>query len=128
MLGKKRDELSEQANKLVNGLFKLDDTKKKVKEMAIELVATQQQVQYSTIECEEFLVNIVSQRHDADETQKIVTVRSVKIAEESKECKRLEEIARADLASVEPALEEAMMVKYLFFISSHLNQNILQNS
>ncbi|XP_008209980.1 dynein heavy chain 2, axonemal [Nasonia vitripennis] len=109
MLGEKRLELSEQANKLRNGLFKLDDTREKVNEMAVELAATQQQVQRSTAECEEYLVSIVSQRRDADETQKLVTARSVRIAEESKVCKRLEEIARADLATVEPALQEAMM-------------------
>ena len=121
MLGEKRRELSGQANKLRNGLFKLDDTKEKVNEMAVELAATQQQVQRSTAECEEYLVSIVSQRRDADETQKLVTARSLKIAEESKVCRRLEEIARADLASVEPFLEEAMMVRYfdLYFPPSH---------
>ncbi|KAJ8670787.1 hypothetical protein QAD02_002046 [Eretmocerus hayati] len=108
MLGEKRDELLGQANKLRGGLFKLDDTREKVNEMAVELVATQQQVQRSSVECEEFLASIVSQRRDADETQKLVTARSLRIAEESIECKELEAMARADLASVEPALEEAM--------------------
>lgn len=52
----------------------------------------------------------MNQRRDADETQKSVAARSQKIAEEQKECKKLEEIARADLATVEPALNEAMKV------------------
>lgn len=52
----------------------------------------------------------MNQRRDADETQKTVTARSQKISEEQKECKKLEEIARADLATVEPALNEAMKV------------------
>lgn len=58
-----------------------------------------------------------NQRRDADETQKLVTLRSQRIAEEQKECKRLEEIARADLATVEPALNEAIKVFNYFFLS-----------
>ncbi|XP_076651590.1 dynein heavy chain 2, axonemal kl-2 [Halictus rubicundus] len=108
MLAEKRQELEVQASKLRNGLSKIDDTRVKVNEMAAELEVTQEQVHKSTRECEEFLVTIVNQRRDADETQKTVTARSVKIAEEQKECKKLEELARADLETVEPALNEAM--------------------
>ncbi|XP_017886409.1 dynein heavy chain 2, axonemal [Ceratina calcarata] len=108
MLLEKRTELAQQANKLRNGLSKIDDTRVKVNEMAAELEVTQEQVHKSTRECEEFLVTIVNQRRDADETQKSVAARSEKITEEQKECKKLEELARADLATVEPALNEAM--------------------
>lgn len=52
----------------------------------------------------------MNQTRDADDTQKTVTARSLRIAEEQKECKKLEEHARADLATVEPALNEAMKV------------------
>nr|XP_034179953.1 dynein heavy chain 2, axonemal [Osmia lignaria] len=108
MLEEKRQDLASQANKLRSGLSKIDDTRVKVNEMAAELEITQEQVHKSTRECEEFLVTIVNQRREADETQKTVTARSLRIAEEQKECKRLEELARADLATVEPALNEAM--------------------
>ncbi|XP_068978772.1 dynein axonemal heavy chain 2 [Bombus flavifrons] len=108
MLAEKRKDLAIQANKLRNGLSKIDDTRVKVNEMATELEVTQEQVHKSTRECEEFLVTIVNQRRDADETQKTVAARSQRIGEEQKECKKLEEIARADLATVEPALNEAM--------------------
>nr|XP_012223058.1 PREDICTED: dynein heavy chain 2, axonemal-like [Linepithema humile] len=108
MLAEKRQDLADQANKLRGGLSKIDDTRVKVKEMAAELEVTQQQVHKSTRECEEFLVTIVNQRRDADETQKQVAAKSQRIAEEQKECKKLEELARADLASVEPALNEAV--------------------
>ncbi|XP_048505442.1 dynein axonemal heavy chain 2 [Athalia rosae] len=108
MLVTKQAELAEQSNKLRNGLFKIDDTSIKVTEMAAALEVTQQQVLTSTKECEEFLVTIVNQRRDADETQKAVTAKSIRIAEESTECKKLEEIARADLATVEPTLIEAI--------------------
>ncbi|KAL2735253.1 dynein axonemal heavy chain 2 [Vespula squamosa] len=108
MLHKKRQDLADQANKLRGGIFKIDDTQAKVNEMAAELEITQEQVQTSTRECEEFLVTIVNQRRDADDAQKMVTAKSLRIAEEQKECKKLEEIARADLATVEPALNEAI--------------------
>lgn len=110
MLASKRKDLADHTDKLGNGLYKLDDTKEKVNEMAAELEITQQQVYQSTKECEEFLVSIINQRRDTDETQKIVTARSIRIGEEQKECRRLEKIARADLATVEPLLEEAMRV------------------
>lgn len=118
MLLDKQGELAEQSSKLRNGLFKIDDTRVKVTEMAAALEITQQQVLTSTKECEEFLVTIMNQRRDADETQKAVTAKSVRIAEESQECKKLEEIARADLATVEPALNEAMKVKLSHSLSS----------
>ncbi|XP_078053365.1 dynein heavy chain 2, axonemal kl-2 [Augochlora pura] len=108
MLGEKRQELESQASKLRSGLSKIDDTRLKVNEMAAELEVTQEQVHKSTRECEEFLVTIVNQKRDADETQKSVTAKSLRIAEEQKECKKLEELARADLETVEPALNEAM--------------------
>ncbi|XP_076632445.1 dynein heavy chain 2, axonemal kl-2 [Colletes latitarsis] len=108
MLAEKRQDLADQANKLRSGLSKIDDTRVKVNEMAAELEVTQEQVHKSTRECEEFLVTIVNQSRDADETQKTVAARSLRIAEEQKECKKLEELARADLATVEPALNEAM--------------------
>lgn len=58
MLAEKRQELADQANKLRNGLSKIDDTRVKVNEMAAELEVTQEQVHKSARECEEFLVTI----------------------------------------------------------------------
>lgn len=66
-----------------------------------------------------------NQRRDADETQRQVTTKSLRIAEEQKECKKLEELARADLATVEPALNEAMkvcrIIESFFYICPALN-------
>jgi len=53
---------------------------------------------------------VVNQSRDADETQKQITIKSLRIADEQKECKKLEELARADLETVEPALNEAIKV------------------
>ncbi|KAL0129633.1 hypothetical protein PUN28_001711 [Cardiocondyla obscurior] len=108
MLARKRQDLADQANKLRGGLSKIDDTWVKVKEMAAELEVTQQQVHKSTTECEEFLVTIVNQSRNADETQKQITTKSLRIAEEQKECKKLEELARVDLETIEPTLNEAI--------------------
>ncbi|KAG5317386.1 DYH2 protein, partial [Pseudoatta argentina] len=108
MLKKKRQDLADEANKLRGGLSKIDDTRVKVKEMAAELEVTQQQVHKSTRECEEFLVTIANQSRDVDKTQKQITAKSLYIAEEQKECKKLEQLARADLEMVEPALDEAI--------------------
>lgn len=59
---------------------------------------------------------VVKQSRDADETQKQIAAKSRRIAEEQKECKKLEELARADLATVEPALNEAIKVVIELFL------------
>ncbi|KAK0165141.1 hypothetical protein PV328_003689 [Microctonus aethiopoides] len=116
MLEYKRQQLTEQENKLRGGLWKLDDTRDKVNEMAEELERTQKQVLNSTKDCEEYLLTIINQRRDADETEKSVTAKSIRIEKESKECKKLEEVARADLATVEPSLNDAMKI---YLLSTH---------
>lgn len=63
-----------------------------------------------------------NQRRDADETQKMVTAKSHRITEEQKECKKLEELARADLATVEPALNEAIKV-----VAKSFSKNIIRS-
>lgn len=116
MLESRRQKVAEQANKLHSGLTKINETKDKVNDMAVELEVTQRQVLKATEDCEEYLVTIVNQRRDADETQKNVIARSIRIEKESKECKKLEMLARADLETVEPALDEAMKAFYTYTI------------
>lgn len=108
MLENRRRKVAEQANKLNGGLTKINETKDKVNDMAVELEVTQRQVLKATEDCEEYLLTIVTQKRDADDTQKNVTARSVRIEKESEECKKLESVARADLETVEPALDRAM--------------------
>lgn len=55
-------------------------------------------------------MRVANQSRDADETQKQITAKSLRIAEEQKEFKKLEQLARADLETVEPALDEAIKV------------------
>lgn len=71
LLYEKRDELSGAANKLKNGLYKIDETREKVQSMSGELEEARVKVTQFQKQCEEFLVIIVQQKRDADEQQKV---------------------------------------------------------
>ena len=71
LLYEKRKELSDAANKLKNGLFKIDETREKVQTMSGELEEARANVTVFQKQCEEFLVIIVQQKRDADEQQKV---------------------------------------------------------
>ncbi|KAH0626110.1 hypothetical protein JD844_000881 [Phrynosoma platyrhinos] len=70
LLAEKRKELSDQANKLSNGLFKIDETREKVEVMTLELEDARKKVAEFQKQCEEYLVIIVQQKREADEQQK----------------------------------------------------------
>ncbi|XP_048524356.1 dynein axonemal heavy chain 2 [Dendroctonus ponderosae] len=108
MLGQKRVLLSSQANKLRNGLWKIDDTKAKVTTMSVELEEAQVKVAEFQQQCDDYLIIIVAQRKEADDQQKEVAKKSIKIGEEEIQCKRLAEVAQADLDEAMPALDEAV--------------------
>lgn len=59
-------------------------------------------------ECEEFLVNLVSQKREADEQQKSVAAFQTKIQEEEAKCLTIAEAAQKDLDEALPALNEAI--------------------
>ena len=71
LLYEKRRELSSAANKLKNGLYKIDETREKVQSMSGELEDARSNVTVFQKQCEEFLVIIVQQKRDADEQQKV---------------------------------------------------------
>ncbi|KAJ7313213.1 hypothetical protein JRQ81_004492 [Phrynocephalus forsythii] len=108
LLAEKRKELSDQVNKLRNGLFKIDETREKVEVMTVELEEARKKVAEFQKQCEEYLVIIVQQKREADEQQKTVTANSEKIAAEEIKCKALADNAQKDLEEALPALEEAM--------------------
>ncbi|XP_064408838.1 dynein axonemal heavy chain 2 [Latimeria chalumnae] len=108
LLVEKRKELGDEVNKLRNGLFKIDETRKKVEVMSLELEDAKKKVAEFQKQCEEYLVIIVQQKREADEQQKTVTANSEKIAAEEIKCKALAENAQKDLEEALPALEEAM--------------------
>ncbi|XP_006863561.1 PREDICTED: dynein heavy chain 2, axonemal [Chrysochloris asiatica] len=108
LLGEKRQELLDQANKLRTGLFKIDETREKVEVMSLELEDAKKKVAEFQKQCEEYLVIIVKQKREADEQQKAVTANSEKIAVEEIKCQALADNAQKDLKEALPALEEAM--------------------
>lgn len=71
LLGEKRKELGDAANKLKNGLYKIDDTRAKVEVMSVELEEAKTKVAQFQKQCEEYLVVIVQQKREADEQQKV---------------------------------------------------------
>lgn len=71
LLGEKRQELLDQANKLQTGLFKIDETREKVEVMSLELEDAKKKVAEFQKQCEEYLVIIVQQKREADEQQKV---------------------------------------------------------
>ncbi|XP_030837708.1 dynein heavy chain 2, axonemal [Strongylocentrotus purpuratus] len=108
LLYEKRKELGDAANKLKNGLSKIDDTRAKVEVMSVELEEAKIKVAQFQKQCEEYLVVIVQQKREADEQQKSVQARSEKIGEEEVRCKQMAEAAQHDLDEALPALAEAV--------------------
>ncbi|GLG99034.1 Dynein heavy chain, cytoplasmic, partial [Gryllus bimaculatus] len=108
MLAEKRHSVKLSADKLRNGLFKIDETRAKVQVMSVELLDAQKQVAEFQQQCDDVLVKITQQKHEADVTQKEVSASKIKILEEEAVCKKLAAVAQADLDQAMPALEEAM--------------------
>ncbi|XP_071951094.1 dynein axonemal heavy chain 2-like isoform X2 [Antedon mediterranea] len=108
LLSEKRKDLGDAANKLRNGLQKIDETRAKVEVMSVELEDAKTKVAEFQKQCEEYLVIIVQQKREADEQQKSVQARSEKIAEEEVRCQSMADAAQQDLAEALPALQEAV--------------------
>ncbi|KAK9721112.1 ATP-binding dynein motor region [Popillia japonica] len=108
MLAEKRDEISSEANKLRSGLWKIDDCRAKVETMSIELEEAKVKVLEFTQQCDEYMVIIMNQKREADEQAREVAETSVRIGEEEVVCKKLADVAQADLDLAMPALEEAI--------------------
>ncbi len=107
LLKEKRKEIGDAAVKLKNGLSKLDDTRKNVEEISIELEVSKKQVAQFQKQCEDFLVVIVQQKREADETAKSVAAKAEKLGVEEVEVKLVAENAQADLDLALPALNAA---------------------
>ena len=108
LLAKKSEEIGSAANKLANGLAKLEDAKEQVEELSKELEVKKVVVAKSQKTCEDLLVQIVSDRRVADESKKGVEADETRIMTEAAECKAISDDAEADLAIAMPALEKAM--------------------
>ncbi|XP_041988681.1 dynein axonemal heavy chain 2 isoform X2 [Aricia agestis] len=108
LLKSKRVEVSLQANKLRNGLDKIEETTTLVGQMSEELATAKVQVVEYTEQCVEYMNEINVQRRNTDEQQRSVAARTAKTLEEEAQCLKLAEAAKRDLASAMPALEEAI--------------------
>ncbi|CAN0106622.1 unnamed protein product, partial [Hapterophycus canaliculatus] len=74
--------------------------------MSVELEAKKITVATAQKDCEELLVEIVSERRVADEQKK--QAKSERIGKDAMECQVIADDAQADLAVAMPALEKAM--------------------
>mmetsp|Transcript_11537 Transcript_11537/g.25166 ORF Transcript_11537/g.25166 Transcript_11537/m.25166 type:complete len:1708 (-) Transcript_11537:108-5231(-) len=108
LLGEKSTELGSAASKLANGLAKLENAREQVATLSQELEVKKVVVAQSQKDCEDLLVQIVSERRVADEQRKQVEADSERIGHEAAECKAISDDAEADLAIAMPALEQAM--------------------
>ncbi|CAH8605767.1 unnamed protein product [Dicrocoelium dendriticum] len=108
LLYQKRKQLSDKANKLANGLGKIDETREKVEVMSEELEETRKKVANFQKECDDYLVVIVQQKREADEQAKSVMQTQERIKVDEVKCMHMAELAMADLAQAMPALEAAV--------------------
>ena len=74
LLIEKRTQLGDAADKLRNGLSKLDESRTQVAEMTIELEEKRKIVAVKKNDCEKLLVEIVSQQRAAEEQRKQVLI------------------------------------------------------
>lgn len=107
----KRIEIANIANKLRNGLYKIDDTSKKVAGMTVELEKATETVTKYTEECDQFLEIIIDQTKKADKKKKEVDEQSITIKHEERLSQELYSLAITDLEKAMPALEEATEVR-----------------
>merc|ERR1711988_1585816 len=70
LLAEKSKELGDAASKLANGLSKLEESREQVEVMSVELEKKKVVVAQAVKDCENLLVEIVSERRDADEKKK----------------------------------------------------------
>merc|ERR1719353_714524 len=108
LLREKQKEIGKSADKLRNGLNKLDDAKVQVTAMSEDLEIKQDICIKKTKECEELLHVIVQERSKADAAQIAVEADSARIEKEAKETKIISDDATRDLEKAMPALEAAL--------------------
>jgi dynein heavy chain len=108
LLATKSGQLGASANKLANGLAKLEDAKEQVEILSKDLEIKKVTVAQSQKSCEDLLVQIVSDRRVADEQKKQVQSDSDRIEIEAAECKAIADAAEEQLAVAMPALEKAL--------------------
>ena len=108
LLELKRFEISSSANKLRSGLSKIAETQEKVSIMSEELKISSEQVKVLTVECEQFIAIIETQKAEATEQKEKVDKEAVIIRKEETICLELAAAAKADLDVVLPMIDAAV--------------------
>jgi dynein heavy chain len=107
LLSEKRKYIGDLANKLRNGLDKLEDTAKQVASMKVQLEDKKKVVAKAQKDCEDLLVVIVQEKRIVDEQEKEVRADEIKISKEKDEALAMAAEAQAELDKAIPALEAA---------------------
>ncbi|XP_004521647.2 dynein heavy chain 2, axonemal [Ceratitis capitata] len=108
LLENKRFEVSSSANKLRNGLSKIQETQEKVSIMSEELKISSEQVKILAKECEEFIAIIEIQKAEATDQKEKVDAEAIIIRQEEVVCLDLAATAQADLDVVMPMIDAAI--------------------
>ncbi|KAL0226771.1 hypothetical protein P9112_014095 [Eukaryota sp. TZLM1-RC] len=107
LIKKKKNDLNSVINKLSNGLVKLENTKKEVQTMSLQLDKTREVLKVKQAECADLLQTIVKKKQVSDEQAKSVREDSVKLGMEQEKIEAEATKAEAELNAVLPALERA---------------------
>lgn len=107
LLNEKSKQIQTAADKLINGLHKIDEAKVQVSEMTVDLEKMKNIVAKKQVQCEKLLVQIIQQQREADEKKTKCEIEKAKTAEEAAICQEIEASAQADLDKAIPALEAA---------------------
>ena len=101
----KRAALTEEHTHLRRGLRAIDQTRRRVSELQIELAEADKELARKNDEANERLKLIVSRQHEAEEERGKAERLAATLAEARREIASQQEAAGAELAAVEPELE-----------------------
>jgi len=108
LLADKRARITLDADKLKNGLDKLDNSSSEVQAMSGQLEEKKKVVAQKKISCDKLLVEIVQKQRAADEQKKQVELDKARAEGEAKECEAIKLEAQGELDKVTPALDKAI--------------------
>ena len=107
LLKSKQKEIGNSANKLRNGLGKLEEAKSQVEKMSKELEIAKTEVSKKQQQCEDLMTMINQEQTKADRSQKEIEHKRDEIEKEKKEVQARAMEATIDLDKAMPALLEA---------------------
>eukprot|EP01063_Lacrimia_lanifica_P009197 TRINITY_DN1620_c2_g3_i1.p1 TRINITY_DN1620_c2_g3~~TRINITY_DN1620_c2_g3_i1.p1 ORF type:complete len:4609 (+),score=2253.81 TRINITY_DN1620_c2_g3_i1:158-13984(+) len=107
LLETKRAELGAERDKLVNGIFKLDDTEAKVSQMSADLQVFRKELDVKSADCEKMMKLIAQEKKQTDERRAQVEIDKTKIGREKDQTNQIAMEAQADLDKALPDLQAA---------------------